>query len=160
MEGDSNLVNSNIRNAKTIFGVTGNYYSPSGLTGYEVDYTFTSRVSTITLDLTKGNSYINNIYSLSFARVGTNFTNSDGDVTGAIFVLPSGESMLTYVQAGIKIGTGAIVAGGGGSWSAFAPLSQNRYLTIKLPSFISSSRSTTAYFTATKYAFSIIGFAW
>ena len=140
--------------------MTGNYYSPSGLTGYMVEHTFTYRVSTITLDITQGNSYINNIWSLSFIRVGTNFTNSDGDVTGAVFTLPSGETLIQYIQAGIKLGVGTIVARGGGNWKTFASLSQNRYLTITLPEFFSSSRSTSAYFTSTKYVFSIVAYAW
>lgn len=68
--------------------------------------------------------------------------------------------MLTYIQTRIKTGIGAIVGAGGRQWNAFTTLSQNRYLTIKPPSFISSSGTTTAYFTATKYVFNIVAYAW
>ena len=160
VKGDSNLISSNIRKGKTIFGVTGDYYSSSGLTGYVIEHNFSSRVQSVTLDLTSGNSYVNNIWSVSFARTGYGYSNSDGDVTGAVFTLPPNENLIVYVQTGIKLGVGAIVAGGGGGWNAFAPLSQNRYLTITLPSFSSSSRTTPAYFTATKYIFNIVAYAW
>lgn len=160
VNGDSNLVNSNIRYNKTIFGVIGGYFSPSGLTAYTIEQTLSSRTQTVTLDLTQGNSYINNLWGLSFVRVGYDFTNNDGDISGAAFIMPTGESMLTYIQTRIKIGTGAIVGAGGRSWKAFTTLSQNRYLTIKPPSFTSSSGTTAAYFTATKYVFNIVAYAW